>query len=505
LTKVSAELRQPQRGMKSIRRQLTLTLLTGFGLLLAAGCAALYVGTREVLLREFDALLLTKARALASVTEVHHGDVKLEFDDELMPEFGGRQPGAFFQLWLADGHVLERSRSLGGRDLPRFNNTIPPNTPRLWNLQLADGKPGRAVSLTFFPPVEEEDKVDDAAGRALSSLVTVVVAQDRTRLDAHLRVFAIGAAAASAAMMAGAALVATFSTRRALASLAKLGQQVAAIDESSLGSCFACEHLPAELNPICHRLNDLLARLDAAFVRERRFSDDVAHELRTPVAELRALAEVSLASEGLGPQALAGFQDALAIAQQMEEIVNGLLAVARYESGSQAVRREPLPLVPLLFERWKPHAVRAADRSLKVTLNVPADLSVLSDRALLRVIISNVFSNAADYAPAGSEVSIAALCRGDAVQLTISNPAGTLSTTDLPNLFERFWRKDAARTSSNHAGLGLAIAQAAARLLSTELTAKLTETGLISFGLTLPISEGNKATRNAVESSGFVL
>src|SRR5581483_8210156 len=105
--------------MKSIRKQLTVSLLIGFGLLLALGTGALYFSTREMLLRDFDALLLTKARALASLTEIHNGNVSVDFDDELMPEFAAGQREAFFQMWLPDGRVLARSGSLRGRDLPR--------------------------------------------------------------------------------------------------------------------------------------------------------------------------------------------------------------------------------------------------------------------------------------------------------------------------------------------------------------------------------------------------
>ena len=110
-------------------------------------------------------------------------------------------------------------------------------------------------------------------------------------------------------------------------------------------------------------------------MRERRFSDDVAHELRTPVAELRALAEVSLGAEPTPARGRwSGFHDALAIAMQMEQIVNGLLAIARCESGSQAIRRESFPLLPLLRDLWKPHVARAQERALQIEFHVPPEL-----------------------------------------------------------------------------------------------------------------------------------
>ncbi len=471
--------------MKSIRKQLTLSLLIGFGLLLASGTAALYLSTRQILLRDFDALLLTKARGLASLTEIHDGKVTFDFEEELLPEFAGKQREAFFEMWLPDGRVLARSRSLNGRDLspPPANTGI--TTPLFWNLDLQQGEPGRAVTLTFFPPEDDEH----AAGKDLSRLVTVTVALDRGYLDAHLHVFAIGAAIASILMMSGGAFLAAFSVRRALSSLSELGQRVAAVDAMTLASRFDCEHLPYELSPICKRLNDLLARLDAAFARERRFSEDVAHELRTPVAELRALAQLSLTSKNEDEPDIAVFRDALAIAEHMEEITNGLLAIARCESGRQIIDREPVFLLPLLHDLWRPHATRADERSLKVTVSILPGLCALSDRALLRTVISNLFANAAAYAPIGSTVGITATREGAFARLTVSNPPGELTQSDLPRLFERFWRKDPARTGSGHAGLGLSIAQAAARLLGEELHAEISDTELFTIRLTLPLAE----------------
>ncbi|MEA3186390.1 MAG: hypothetical protein QOD99_220 [Chthoniobacter sp.] len=467
--------------MKSLRQQLTITLLIGFGLLLAAGIGAIYFGTRGMLFREFDATLLTKARALASMTESDGGVVELQLVDELMPEFGRRQREAFFELSLANGSVAARSLSLAGAGLS--HGTIrAAKTPQFWDQPLPNGNAGRAVSFIFNPAGEEGEHTASA-----HSPVTLLVALDRTHLDAHLRVFAISAVAASVLMMIGASLVAAISTRRAFASLAELGQKVAAIDETSLGSRLLCDPFPTELMPICRRLNELLARLDGAFIRERRFSDDVAHELRTPIAELRALADLSLDSELAQEQVVNGFQDALAISRQMEDIVNGLLAIARFEGGRHAIRFEPIALLPFLLDLWRPHAQRAKDKSLKVVLQVSPDIVALSDPASLRVIVPNFLSNAVEYAPVGSEVSISALRIGSTVHLTVTNPAGVLTKEDLSHLFDRFWRKDTARASSSHAGLGLSIAQAAAQPLGVDLTANITEGGLFVISLHLPI------------------
>ena len=230
--------------------------------------------------------------------------------------------------------------------------------------------------------------------------------------------------------------------------------------------------MPAELRPIAERLNDLLARLDEAFQRERRVTADIAHELRTPIAELRALAEV-----GLKWPEEAAFQDAFQIAQRMETLVTGLLALARHESGKQPVGREPVALANLVDKVWQPIAERARGRQLDVAIEVTGDWQ--TDPILLRLIVGNLLANAVEYAPNRGKIRVV----GNDSLLEISNSTDDLTREDLPHLFERFWRKDVSRTDAGHSGLGLTLARAATAALGLELTAEMPEAGMLRLSL----------------------
>ena len=271
--------------------------------------------------------------------------------------------------------------------------------------------------------------------------------------------------------------------RRGLHPLSQLAERAAAIDASSLQLRFTADKLPAELWPICQRLNDLLARLEASFGRERRFSADVSHELRTPIAELRTLAEVALKWPDDMPAIRSAMKDALAIALQMESIATGLLAVARCEGGQLTVRPEPVSMDALVEQSFQPFAARARAKQLTVSVDVPKDACWYTDPAAVRCILSNLFSNAVEHSPVAGAICLRVERNGVGGRLLVSNTTDNLAADDLPHLFERFWQKDAARSSDVNCGLGLALARAYARALGMELSVELSDREEITFVL----------------------
>jgi signal transduction histidine kinase len=252
---------------------------------------------------------------------------------------------------------------------------------------------------------------------------------------------------------------------RGLAPLERVADQAARIDVRSLDRRFPGAGMPAELQTICARLNDLLDRLGASFDRERRFSADVAHELRTPLAELRNIAEVGLQFPG-GRDPL---PDVLSATLQMERLVDALLALSRAEGGRQPVAHQRVDLARLAEETWAPFAAAAAERNLRVSQRIAA-ASVETDPVLIAAIFTNVFANAVEYTPPGGAVDWEL---GPDGGLIVSNDNATLGAADLPHVFERFWRKDPARSDGRHGGLGLSLARSFAQLIGATVTLEL--------------------------------
>jgi two-component system sensor histidine kinase QseC len=253
------------------------------------------------------------------------------------------------------------------------------------------------------------------------------------------------------------------------------------ITTQTLSSRFPVDGLPIELKPIGLRLNELMQRIEAGFERERRFNADIAHELRTPLAELRTLAEIKL-RQGQARETIP-FQDVLASALQMEKIVNCLLALSRCDSHMQTVEKTPVNLAALCLSVLEANQSTAAANGVTVETKLPNDAFILADPALSRSILQNIIENAFEYSPQGSTVRFVCERREDGIELKIINRTRHLTSADTERMFDRFWRKDATRTpDGRHCGLGLSLVRALCDLQQFRVKASLTE-GILTLAL----------------------
>jgi len=457
--------------MKSIRRRLTFALVLFGCSLWALGGGAAYLAMRAGLVAEFDRAHLTDLSSLANMTEQNEAGLKFDSTGEYVPSFQREDHPDYFQLWEANGSTLYRSPTLLDEpDLPRRVGTL--TNPRTWNLILPDGLRGRAAGVRFIPK-EDEDTPRRPGSPPLTREVILVAAFHRQVLDSRLRLLKTVLLATGAAMAAATIAAVGLVVRHGLQPLSSLAERAGTIDADSLQLRFPTEQMPNELWPIAQRLNHLLTRLEASFRRERQFNADVAHELRTPIAELRTLAEVALKWPDDPAAAQSALKDALAIALQMETIATGLMALARCESRQIDVKPEPVPLRELISETSQAFAGKAQDRKLDLQIDVPPESCWRADRAALCSIVTNLLANAVEYAEPNTAVKVGIEKNGAGERLRFSNINRELSSADVAHLFDRFWRKDPARSSAEHSGLGLALAKAYSDSLGMKLEAKL--------------------------------
>lgn len=458
--------------MRSLRGRLILWLLAGTGLLLAAAGLFLDRTISSRLRQDFDAGLIAEARSVMAATEQEDGGVVLELSPGLLPEMEAAKDPDYFQLWLADGRVLARSRSLADRSLARPAPAS--RTFRFADVTLPDGRRGRQVEVTFIPELELEKEPPEGQPPPVAGIsATLAVARGREGLDAFLASLHRTLALFILGLLLGSSVLVRGVTAYALRPLDDLSRRLEGIDAGSLGEKIVIADAPAELVPTIEHLNGLLARLAESFQRERTFSANVAHELRTPLAEMRALTDVALKWPDDPATLLGTLGEVREAGLQMERIVVNLLALARYDGGQHTVHPSRVPLRELAEHCWSTVAVEAGERGLTADLEIPDGLTLRTDREKLELILSNLLANAVAYGSPGSRITCAAGIADGRLTLRVANPTTDLTSSDLPRLFDRFWRKDAARSAGRHVGLGLSLVAALCDLLGFAKEARL--------------------------------
>jgi two-component system, OmpR family, sensor histidine kinase QseC len=259
---------------------------------------------------------------------------------------------------------------------------------------------------------------------------------------------------------------------RGLRPVYDFARSLESIDPDDPAARLDAEPLPDELRPVASSFSALLGRLLEALARERRYARNVAHELRNPLAEIRLMADVGFASAD--PEAIHhAVREISATVEEMQQIVESLLALTRYEAGLEIPQPEPVDLKAELLRQMNALAGAIQERALMMEFDAGAEVWVHADSALLRRLLANLLGNAVSHAPRGSVVHVS-LSPGGA--LRIANPAPGLAPGDVARLGERFFRIGNGNHGS-HAGLGLSLATAIAKVLGLSLELTLGDDG----------------------------
>jgi two-component system sensor histidine kinase QseC len=457
--------------VRSIRRTLRLRLSGAALLLLFLAGSLLYGGVRWLLTDQFDATLHTKLRSFTTLIEQEGEEVELDFIEQAMPEFSAPAEPEYVQMWLTgrmDGWVVYRSPSLEDRDLPRLAGTE--DRPVIRGLTLPDGRAGRAIGAEFV--IHHYDPGTDGKGAAHLALV---LAKETAALDRALLFLLVGTIAVILLLLGAGLLLGGEALTRGLRPLDELARHVGAIADPLRAPRFEREAVPVELAPLVESHNQMLARICKAFERERRTSANIAHELRTPVAELLVLAETAQRYPTDPLENARRLGELREIAAQMSTLIATLLELARMESGRVPLEIEPVDLAEMVRDCWSPlSSVADAKRQKFQPLRGRGPL-VRADRVALSILLANLLRNAVDHAPVGDQIGCEVENAGTRCQLVLSNAADGLAPEDLDKLTEPFWRSSKSREDRSHTGIGLSLVRRLAELLEVELSFQLDE------------------------------
>ncbi len=465
----------------SLRLRLLTRATVALALIFTLAAGSLYLIMRASLLTEFDAALMTQASALASLTEQDTEKFKMEVEPGELPEFAAGRRSNYFQLWTSEGQSLFKSVSLAKFDL-KFPIGVT-DRPSHRFVRLPDGKEGREIAFTFKPRFEDEKyKLKGVPQRMVLLAVTKPThdfADTLERLAWALLIVSVAAIVASVGIMG---LV----IQRGLQPLRSLAGSIERVGADDLSERIRLDEAPQELTPVVQRLNDLLTRLDSALTREKSFTADVAHELRTPLAGLETVLEVC-ASRRREPAAYESvIGKCLRLTQGMHAMVNNLLLLARADAKQLSLQTEPVNLGNFMRECWIAFEPCVAQRKLNVEWKLEVSGDVLLDREKMRIVLNNLFDNAVTYTEEGGRMSIAATTGADRTTLIFTNSGSRISTENAAKLFDRFWRGDEARSDIGvHCGLGLSLCRKMVEALGGTIIADSRD-GIFAVTVSLP-------------------
>jgi two-component system heavy metal sensor histidine kinase CusS len=248
--------------------------------------------------------------------------------------------------------------------------------------------------------------------------------------------------------------------RRGTRPLREVAETARHISSTTLNERIQAEGYPVEIRILAGAFNAMLERLEESFARLSRFSADIAHELRTPVNNIRGEAEVALARSRTPAEYTEVLGSCLEEAVRLSELIESLLFLARAESPGAHLNRTQEDVGRLLTDLRDYYEASATDLGVTLAASSGENIVANVDRVLLQRALGNLVSNALAHCSEGDCIWLSAEPRDAQIRVEIRDTGSGISADALPRVFDRFYRADPARSrNSGGAGLGLAIVQ----------------------------------------------
>ena len=359
--------------------------------------------------------------------------------------------------------------------------TAPPRRPRSERTTQ-----GPETYWVVFHCVSETRNRDVILGRLNSELARtmshILVEGDDARDQLLARLGAIGVLTFAATVIGGSLMVGF-----GLAPLQRLTEAVSRVTSRDFQLPMEPKRLPRELAPIAQRLRMTLEELRRAFDREKQASADISHELRTPVAALLATLDVALRKPRTAEEYRNTLMEARMIGGQMRQLVERLMALAKLDAGFVKLQTGAVDISDLVNQCVNLLRPLAVSNDLTIAANYPPHLLWYTDGDKLREVLINLMHNAIQYNKPGGSVTVTVTGTDGQLELKVADTGIGIAEDALPHLFERFYRADPSRESSElNAGLGLSIVRGYVDLLGGKVDVTSTLGSGATFRIVLP-------------------
>ncbi len=266
-----------------------------------------------------------------------------------------------------------------------------------------------------------------------------------------------------------AAVIGWFLARRALSGVGGIAAAARKISDGDLKIRVPVTGRQDEIDQLAGTLNHMLDRIQTLIRGIGEMSDNIAHDLKSPVTRIRGLAEITLTTAPSEDDFANMAASTVEECDRLLEMINAMLFISRAEAGVREVQPETIALKALVGDAVLLFETTAADKQLRLAFEAATDARVKGDARMLQRMIANLLDNAIRYTPAGGrvDVTLAATADGGA-RIDFRDTGIGIAAEDRERIFERFYRCDPSRTASG-SGLGLSLARAVARAHGGEI------------------------------------
>ena len=278
-----------------------------------------------------------------------------------------------------------------------------------------------------------------------------------------------------------------FMARRAVSGVEAVTRTAQKISGGTLEERVPVKTKGDEIDQLAITFNQMLDRIQTLVTEIKEMSDNMAHDLRSPITRIRGTAEVTLTTgKSLGEyEAMAA--STIEECDRLLDMINTMLMISKAEAGVDHLTREEIDLAEVVQEACRLFEPTAEDKGISLSCHLPKESHFLGDTQMIQRMLSNLLDNAIKYTPPGGSVSVSVSENHGQVVLSVEDTGVGISPRDLPHIFERFYRGDESRSQTG-IGLGLSLARAIARGHGGDITTTSNPNQGSTFTITLPKS-----------------
>jgi len=423
---------------RSIASQLVILFTLAAALLLCSGLGVLYWIFVRHAVEEDRAVLADKISVLrADLTRT--SDLS-RLNEQLSILHEGEHAPFWVRIIDSEGQTVAETPGMSGL-LPA--NVFP--KPAVQQLPIAT------------PDYEANDKLFSMAAmieQAGNRSYTIQVAQDRSGDEQFIKEFATLLIVVLGFGIVVSTAIALTVTRKGLRPIAEMTRSLKRIEPKHLHERIPPEGWPRELRPLAVAFDEMLDRLEDSFTRLSQFSGDLAHELRTPISNIRGEGEVALTRTRTPDEYREVIESSVAECEKLTAIVDNLLFLARADAAEEQVQRTLFDSRDAIEKIAEFYELIAEERNVTIACNGQG--KIFADPMLFGRAVSNLVGNALRFTPEGGKVSISVVLDAETAVVSVKDTGCGIAAEHLPRVFDRFYRVDSSR-SSRGTGLGLAL------------------------------------------------